>query len=283
MSAAPDTREVVLKRIKARRLQIKKYVDKTEPRGARLTTLSIVCGALATVLTAAPAIGGQNLTDALGAAGSSTTWRILCGLAAACSLIATVATNLYKSNEIATRLTKANKCDLKLEGLELAVETDQLPDVQAISRFDECMEMIDFPMPETEAQAPHSSGLDSVTGGISEPSSNQVVEDTFSCSGWSKGLQPGLRLWLAVELPGKIWPKEGGVPVAKDGSWKKTVFEDGMAERFSLALYAADAEGDSYIRAWFEKCKRTGSYPELQSLPGTIRLQRISGLTRTQG
>lgn len=280
MTTAAETNDAMLKRIRAKRRRIAAFVTTLEPRGVRLNNLSIICGSIATVLTAGPAIGGQTLTDALGGPGNSLSWRLLCGGAAASSLIATVATNLYKSREISSRLAKANACEAKLEVLELGVDLGKITEEEAFSRYNECISTIDFPMPEADEGSQRAAAIDSVKGGISEPTSNEAVENPFSCSGWSQGIAKGLHLWLAVELPGKIWPKAGEIYVADDGSWNKTVFEDGATERFSLTLLAANAEGDSRIRAWFKKGDQTGTYPELKSIPGTIKVHRIECLKR---
>ena len=186
---SPETSDGLLKKIRAKRRRIATFVEKLEPRGVRLTNLSIVCGAIATVLTAGPAIGGKTLTDALGAVGpNSPSWRILCGAAAVLSLIATIATNLYKSHDVASRLAKAQACDAKLEGLEILVELGQLDNKEAVTRYDACISRIDFPMLEAGRRRLAPS-LDSVNGSIDKPSPNQVVEDAFLCAGEVHGLE----------------------------------------------------------------------------------------------
>lgn len=283
MTTSPETSDAILEQIRAKRRNLASYVTITEPRGVRLNNLSIICGSIATVLTAGPAIGGQTLTDALGGPGSSWSWRLLCAGAAVSSLIATVATNIYKSREISSRLAKANACDAKLEILEIGIDLRKITDDEALSRYSECISILDFPIPEAEEGSRRAARVDSVKGGITEPAAEAGVGKSFPCSGWSQGLERGLHLWLAVELPGKIWPKAGEIHVADDGSWNKTVFEDGDTEHFSLSLYAANAEGDSHIRAWFKRCDRTGIYTELKGMPGTIRVDRVDGLSRTHG
>jgi hypothetical protein len=53
-------RQNLTTRIKDKRKQIADYIAATEPRANRLTTTSIVCGAIATLLTAGPAVGGAK-------------------------------------------------------------------------------------------------------------------------------------------------------------------------------------------------------------------------------
>lgn len=59
-----------------------------------LVRTTIIAGSIATAFTAAPALGGQSLADWLTATFSldAPPSQILCGIAAACSLAATVAT-----------------------------------------------------------------------------------------------------------------------------------------------------------------------------------------------
>jgi hypothetical protein len=85
-----------------------------------------------------------------------------------------------------------------------------------------------------------------------------------------------------VEIDGRIWPKEGAVNVEDDASWNKTLFEEGAAEEFAVSLFAVNGEGERYIRDWFRKCDRAGSYFELRRTPGMIRLARINGLRRVR-
>jgi hypothetical protein len=56
-----NTRDGLLKRIHDKRRNIKSYVKDIEPVGIRLTNLNIICGAIATVFTATPALGGETL------------------------------------------------------------------------------------------------------------------------------------------------------------------------------------------------------------------------------
>ena len=67
--------------------------------------------------------------------------------------------------------------------------------------------------------------------------------------------------------------------VLADGTWKKTVFEDGATDRFSLALLLADSTADLKIREWLKAGQTSGKYTVLQGeIPGTTRLSRIDGL-----
>lgn len=283
MNSEQEAWEGLLRKLHAKRRRIAAFVSKIEPRGAHLTNLSIICAAIATALTAAPAIGGISLTDALGAAGpNSPSWRILCGAATLFSLIAAIATNLFRTHDIASRLASAQACDAKLEGLEIRAELKQVSLQEASALYEKCISDVSFIPPEHETRKwfRGTPRLDEVKGSINEPNQNQVVDTTFLCTGSGSGLESGLHFWLAAEIDGRLWPKEGEVSVQDDGSWSKTIFEEGNAAVFSLSLWVVNSRGDRYIRDWFKECDRTGNYRELRRTSDMQRLARINGLQR---
>jgi hypothetical protein len=276
-----ETHESLLKRIRDRRRRIESFIGSLEPTGARLTNFNIVCGAVATVLTATPAIGGKPLLDALGTTDpNSLSWRILFAIAALFSLLSTIAANLYRSHDIASRLGKAQACGAKLEGLETLLELHQIDLKEAATQYTQCISEIPFVSDTTGRLLKRRTSLDWAKGEIGEPKPDQDVEATFCCSGWVDGLGPGSHLWLAVEVEGRIWPKEREVLVEKDGSWKETIYEEGRTPTFSLSLFVADNRANKRIRAWLDKGDETGRYEELRRLPGTRRIARVDGLRR---
>ena len=52
-----------------------------------------------------------------------------------------------------------------------------------------------------------NKSYDKVTGSISNPQPDETVRRTFKCSGVVTGMQPGLSLWLAVEVGDLVWPR----------------------------------------------------------------------------
>ncbi len=113
---------------------------------------------------------------------------------------------------------------------------------------------------------------------IDAPSPNKIVLRTIPCNGSATGIQPDMHLWLAVEANGFIWPKEGEVYVDKEDRWSATIFEDGAAKEFSVALLIANSEANKVIRAWLEKGRRNGEYAIMKRISGTERLARADGL-----
>jgi hypothetical protein len=126
-----------------------------------------------------------------------------------------------------------------------------------------------------------NKSYDKVTGSIEEPKPSEKVPRTFKCSGLVTGMQPGLRLWLAVEVGDLVWPKESHVAPDKDNKWSATLFEDGATNTFSVALFVGDSRVDRHIRKWLEAGRRTGRYSELRGIPGARRIARVDGLNLT--
>ena len=126
--------------------------------------------------------------------------------------------------------------------------------------------------------AARTDAYDQVAASFTEPRPNDVVGRTIQCSGVVTGLQPGLSLWLAVEAGDRLWPKESKVLPDAANRWSVPVFEDGMADEFSLSLYVTDGSADRRIRDWLEAGRRTGQYTELRGIPGARRLARVDGL-----
>ncbi len=277
--STPETAANLSAKIQAKRRSIQAYIDTVEPRGNRLTTFNIVCGAIATGLAALPAIGGQTLLDVFGDAGSNPAlWQALFGAVALFSLMSTVAANLYKSRDIASRLAKAQACDAKLEGLATLLELELINVKEAGTQYTEHLNEVPF---IAEPAADHGlAALDGVRGRIEQPAENREVGNAIPCSGTVEGSGPGCDLWLAVEIDGFIWPKERELYVDESGSWRDTVYEEGSAGTFSIALYAASDRANRRIRAWLDRGDRTGHYSRLRRLPDTHRLDRVDGLHR---
>ena len=132
----------MVSRIRQKRTQLETFLSAARPRKRRLLNTTIVGGSLAAALTAAPALGGQSftawLTGALGLASPS--WRLLCAAASVCSLTATIATQLLKSNNIEEYVTRAQGCRAKLEVLEVGLTMGQIDTRQATSEYLKCVE-----------------------------------------------------------------------------------------------------------------------------------------------
>lgn len=116
------------------------------------------------------------------------------------------------------------------------------------------------------------------SGTISQPSDRAVVTARFDASGTAQNVDEDVYLWLAVEISGRIWPKEGTVSVKTNGRWSAPVFEDGRPDQFGLSLWAANPQANRQLHAWLERGLLRGDFAELQPLPGMKRLARVEGL-----
>lgn len=275
------TSEELLKRIKAKRRSIQSFVSSLKPRATRLTNFNIICGSIATVLTATPAIGGKTVIEALGSSDPDTlAWRIPFALAALFSMLSTIAANLYKAQDITSRLGKAEACDARLEGLETFLELNQITVKDAATKYTQYISEIPFVSKESAALWRKYSSLDKVKGEILEPQPNQVVEKTFPCAVKVEDLDAACHLWLVVEIAGKMWPKERELRLEEDGTWRGIIREEGRTKTFSLSLFAASDRANQAIRAWLDRGDATGNYDAFSRLPGTRRIASVDGLHR---
>ena len=105
------------------------YYTRTRRWDTRLLIISIVCGAVATVLAGGTVIGGSRALEVVGG------WRILCSIVALLTGSGTVAGALHKSFQITTRLSSAEKCVARLRALEAAIAASDLPTQNALETF----------------------------------------------------------------------------------------------------------------------------------------------------
>jgi hypothetical protein len=112
----------------------------------RLVTVTIVAAAIATLLTASAAFGGKPLADWLTEtfALSTPSWRILCAVAAVCSLTAAVATQLHTSKNYVEHIARAQEVKASLEMLEVAIAFSHLNEHEATSEYLKIIENTSF-------------------------------------------------------------------------------------------------------------------------------------------
>lgn len=141
MSEHATDKAALVSRIRAKRQQISDYVKKAAPRHSRLITCSIISGALAAALTAGPGVGGAGFIDA--ATGvvkfGIPIWQVLCFAATVLSVAAVIANGMLKSSDYASKIANANRCDAKLEGIEIMLEFGQLDVSEATKQFSQCL------------------------------------------------------------------------------------------------------------------------------------------------
>jgi hypothetical protein len=145
MTANPSSEDLLL-RIKQKRTAIEAYLATAQPRKRRLLNMTIGGGTLAAALTAGPAVGGAPFTAWVTQTLSlrSPSWRLLCAAASISSVVATVATQLLKSNNVEANVVQAQGCRAKLEVLEVALTLGQLDTSQAATEYLKCVESAAF-------------------------------------------------------------------------------------------------------------------------------------------
>jgi hypothetical protein len=91
-------------------------------------------------------VGGKPLADWLTDTFqlSSPSWRILCALAAVCSLIAAVATQLHASKNYEENIGRAQEIRAALEMLEVAITLNHLNQHEATSQYLDIIESTSF-------------------------------------------------------------------------------------------------------------------------------------------
>jgi MFS family permease len=144
--AGDDAGNRLISRVRAKRAKVERYLRVVGARRRRLVNVTIVAGAIATMLTAAPALGGKPLAGWLTETFelSSPSWRILCALAAVCSLIAAVATQLHTSKNYEEHIARAQEIKATLEMLEVAITSDHLNQHEATSEYLKIIENTSF-------------------------------------------------------------------------------------------------------------------------------------------
>ena len=117
------------------------------------------------------------------------------------------------------------------------------------------------------------------SGTINRPTEGSVVNPNIDASGSAQNAGNDVYLWLAIEINGKIWPKEGRVAIDRNGNWSQRVFEDGHPVQFGLSLWATNAEGDRELQAWLINSANNHDYREIAPLSNMKRLARVQGLS----
>jgi gamma-glutamyltranspeptidase len=144
--AADDAGNGLISHVQAKRTEVERYLRAVGARHRRLVTVTIVAAAIATLLTASAAFGGQPLADWLKDTFNLRTqaWRILCAVAAMCSLTAAVATQLHTSKNYVNHIARAQESKATLEMLEVAIALNHLNEHEATSQYLKVIENTSF-------------------------------------------------------------------------------------------------------------------------------------------
>jgi hypothetical protein len=150
-STAPSNGEnealgMLERRVLAKRDGVDRYLAAAYRHRGRLVQVTIIAGSVAAALTAAPALGGKPLADWLTAAfGLSTpAWRILCLAAMMCSLAATIATQVHKSNNYEEHIARAQGVRAALEALDFRIVSGHVSQREATNQYLKCIQDASF-------------------------------------------------------------------------------------------------------------------------------------------
>ena len=141
-----DATDGLVSQVRAKRTEVNRYLRATGTRRRRLVNITLVAGTVATALTAAPALGGKSFADWLTTTFelSSPSWRILCAVAAVCSLAAAIATQLHTSKNYEENIARAQGIRATLEMLEVAISSHHLNQKEATGQYLKCIENTAF-------------------------------------------------------------------------------------------------------------------------------------------
>ena len=142
------SRRQLTARIKARREDIDEFLVLARPRRNVLNNISIICSALAAVLTAGPALGGPramaDVADNLSLTGAPQVWRSLCIGAFVVAVAAAIAANLHRSYDLPAQVAAAEACNAELESLLALLDFDDLPLHNAVELYQQSIHKIPF-------------------------------------------------------------------------------------------------------------------------------------------
>ena len=147
MSEQDDLQQKLLEMIKAKRTSTASYASALGSRTNRLTNISIVCAALTAVMTAGPALGRDKFTALITGiitVPDSAVWGVLCLLAMVLSVVAAIVNNMNRSQDVVTRLAKAQTATLLFDKLIVSIEMKQITGADATKLYEEYLADISF-------------------------------------------------------------------------------------------------------------------------------------------
>ncbi|MEU9286913.1 hypothetical protein AB0D57_19920 [Streptomyces sp. NPDC048275] len=134
-----DSRQALVRRIESREDDIGVYVQRARRRRDRLSLLGIIAGAVVSLATAGPALGGQGFATTVGNAlpgdSSSLVWQTLCVAALLASVAGTIVAGLQRAEDVAGKLATAEASRTELDSLATAVAFQDMPLEEAAEKY----------------------------------------------------------------------------------------------------------------------------------------------------
>ena len=110
--------------------------------------VGVVGSALSAVLVAGPAVGGESFSSAaqkiLGLPKESVVWQILCLVALVVSVVAAIATNLQRSDDLVARVSSGEAALIELEGLATMVSLGTIDAGTAVQLYQRSAATVSF-------------------------------------------------------------------------------------------------------------------------------------------
>jgi hypothetical protein len=266
----------LLATLQTRQEQLDEYALRGERTGGAFTNVSMICGAITTLLTGGSAFGRSVLSTPVGQRPHFDGLSLAGAIGAVTSLIATVSTGIYKNAKYEFRVKSAQKWAARLELLQIKFQHDLIAEKEVIKELETCDKETDFVS---------RTRIRKIEATIDVPASDGVVSSYFQCTGSVKGWNKKTHLWLAVEgiesssgaidLPDGFWPKDGEI-VPDSGRWSVRIHEKGASHRFSLGLYVADGQAHRRMQKWIDFGNEHASWQFLRNRRGMTRLDMKS-------
>ena len=144
----PKVRKQLLDLINHQQADIDGFLRRTRPRRNVLNNIATVCSALAAAFAAGPAFAGPKRTaeaaDSLGLANAGQLWQPLCMAAFIVAVVAAVAANLSRSQDLPARISAAEACHAELKGLATLLTFKHLSVQEAVELYQQYVLKVPF-------------------------------------------------------------------------------------------------------------------------------------------
>jgi hypothetical protein len=144
----PRIRKQLLDLINHQQADIDGFLRKTRPRRNVLNNITAVCSALAAAFAAGPAFAGPKRTNqaavSVGLDNGGQLWQPLCIAAFIVAVLAAVAANLSRSQDLPARISAAEACHAELKGLETLLTFKHLSVQEAVELYQQYVLKVPF-------------------------------------------------------------------------------------------------------------------------------------------
>ena len=141
-------RKQLLDLINDQQADIESFLHRTRPRRNLLNNTAVVCSSLAAAFAAFPAMAGPKQTQEtardLGLDNAAQLWQPLCIGAFVVALVAAVAANLSRTQDLPARISAAEACNAELKGLATLLTFKHLSVQEAVELYQQYVLKVPF-------------------------------------------------------------------------------------------------------------------------------------------